>query len=530
MLNAEQLVERQKKLVSQDEEGWLTQRRDFYKFCAPYRDPRDLEPGVAGPRRTTEIWDATAVAATYRGAGRLQRALTPDFENWIELMPGPLVRADQADEWKRFLSDVTKVARALIHQGGASTALGELYQDIWAGDGALMVVKGDEEEPVKFIALPPEHVQTDDDSTGRTYMWLYRQEVEAREILKRWPKATLPKDLAKLIADKPDDREPLLLTCERTGARQYAFKVVWIKQKAAIWEETLRTSPFITPRFFKAPGQRRGAGPALLAMPTIKTLNKAVEFELKAAAFAILGAWMTTDDGVYNPRTSVLSPGGMIKVDRTGGPRGASMVRLPIPENFDLSRIVTNDLRLQIREIMYDNELPSEAGAVRSPTEIVERLKRLAKDIAGAFGRLHAELIVPLVQRVIDIADQWGLLPRNASGSGFLPIDNLLVRAQVISPLAHAQMLEDIEKAVRWFELMTVTIGPDEAKAFVDTDRFGEFLHEKLGADITLVRSPEQRAQLRAELRQAAVAAYQEAAAKAANDDFRQQQQQRQAA
>lgn len=518
MLNATQLVARHGKLVVEDQQGWYKGREDVYKFVMPFRKP-PMSAGVRtdskAPPPATDIWDATAVVAAQRGAGRIQRALTPDYEDWIGLGPGPMVPDQNRDRWARELDHCTKVARGIIDQGGFGLAAGEMYQDLYAGEATLLVLRGSgPEELAKFAALPPELVQTIEDSFGRIKCWLYEKRMSGEDILEDWPKAKLPDDLAKQIRDDPCKEHDILITCEREKRGKYAFKAIWKPGKVAIWDEQLRTSCFITPRFFKAPGQRRGLGVPMLAMPTIKTVNKAVEFELKAAAFAILGVWMTTDDGVYNPRSTALAPGGMLKVASTGGPRGPSLARLPIPDNFDLSRIVTQELRIQIREMLYDDDMPYQGGPVRSPTEIVERLKRLVQHIAGAFGRLFAELIVPLVQRVLDIADQWGLLPV------YPEIDNLLTRAQVISPLANAQMLEDVEKAARWVELIIGFYGPQEAHVQADPDKVGPWLREKLGADIKLQRSDGERAGVREQMMQAAAQAFQQEAAKVARDQM----------
>lgn len=519
MLNPAQICARHAKLVIEDQQGWYKGREDVYRFVMPFRRPPLTAGGMStndkAPPSTTDIWDATAVVACQRGAGRIQRALTPDYEDWIGLGPGPMVPDEHRDKWGRDLDRCTKVARGILDQGGFGLAAGEFFQDLYAGEACLLALKGDEEELVKFAAIPPELVQTVEDSFGKIKIWIYQKRMAGEDILRDWPKATLPKDLDKIIRKDGTIEHDVMISCERIKRGQFEFKVIWKKDASELWRETMRTSPFITPRFFKAPGQRRGLGVPMLAMPTIKTVNKAVEFELKAAAFAILGVWMTTDDGVYNPRTSVLSPGGMLKVSSTGGPRGASMARLPIPDNFDLSRIVTQELRIQIREMLYDDDMPYQGGPVRSPTEIVERLKRLVQHIAGAFGRLFAELIVPLVQRVLDIADQFALLPVYPN------IDNLLTKAQVLSPLANAQMLEDVEKTIRWIELVAALFGPREAEVQADPDKVGPYLREKLGADIKLQRDDDERKSIREQLRVLTNEAYQAEAQKAAQDEVK---------
>ncbi len=56
-------------------------------------------------------------------------------------------------------------------------------------------------------------------------------------------------------------------------------------------------------RATRVPGEAYGRGPVLLALPTIRTLNKAVELQLKSAAIQMLGIWGYRPGGAFNPDT-----------------------------------------------------------------------------------------------------------------------------------------------------------------------------------------------------------------------------------
>lgn len=513
MMDAGALCARHEK-IHDGETEWQRLIDDCYRYVMPYRERANTErKGEKAHGRTERVFDATAVVGAMRGSSRLQKGLTPFFQKWFNLVPGPLAEnAGDTDAMKRQLHDVSKMALATFQQGGFQQSAPEFYQDLFAGEGSMMVVRGTPDELVKFITIPADRIQHEDDNCGRTVRWYYPCEFTKKEFTADYPAAKLPSDLEKQFveAEEKGDRVTILLTCERLAPRKFEFKVIWKKAKQELHREVLRSSPFITARFFKVPAQARGRGPLMLAMPHIKTLNKSMEMSLKAAAFAILGVWMTSDSGVFNPNTLNLVPGGLIPVQRTASNyQGPSLQRLNIPDNFDLSAIVNQDLRSQIREMLLDYGLPEASESVKSPTEIVQRLKRLAEDIASAFGRLQMEFIIPLVQRVLDILHDWGLLQTN------LTIDQLLLQVQVISPLADAQMLDEVEKAVQWFSIMAQTIGPDEARINV-SDEFGGWLHKNLNVDPDAQRPAEEQAPLRQQMREAAMAAFNEQGAAAA--------------
>ena len=494
--DAESACKRYEALATEDEQHWQSLLLDVYDYSQPYRQAagfhgRNASGKQPGDRRTTKIYDATAVVSSQRGAGKIKQSITPDDQEWFLLVPGPLVDKGQKTRLAQELEDTTAILRAIFQGPNFSPGTEGMYLDLFAGQGAMMVLKGDEESLVEFVSLPAERVVIDTDAFGKVTGWYYPIRMAVSQIPKRWPDYKKLRWLTDKIRDKPQDEVEILLACTREGIRRFNWQVILKDKKHELFTEELRSSPFITPRWFVVPGERRGRGPLMLAMPHIKTLNKAVEMQLQAGAFALLGAWMTSDDQIYNPRKIALQPGGMVRVKRTGGTQGASLERLPVAENFDLGSIIIQELRLQIKEMLHDEPLPPEGGAVRSPTEIIARLRRLSESINTAFGRLHAELFRPLIERVLDILQQWGLISENVR------IDDYITKIQVLSPLANSQMMEEIEKTLRFYQILVGTIGVDEARVFINTDEWAMWLHERMGITSKIVRPPDERKALR---------------------------------
>jgi hypothetical protein len=97
---------------------------------------------------------------------------------------------------------------------------------------------------------------------------------------------------------------------------------------------------------------------------------------------------------------------------------------------------------------MNDKTLPSETGAVRSPTEIIQRVQQIAFDDVGAFGRLVHEGVVPLVKRAVEIAYELGLLPNE------LNIDDFILRVEVRSPMAMARQQMKSESILQYLQIV----------------------------------------------------------------------------
>jgi hypothetical protein len=102
-------------------------------------------------------------------------------------------------------------------------------------------------------------------------------------------------------------------------------------------------------------------------------------------------------------------PGAIIPVARNGGPQGESLKPLPRAGDFNVSQIIMNDLRMNIKRILLDESLPPDNMSARSATEVVERMKELSQNLGSAFGRLINETMIPLVTKILEVMDERGI-------------------------------------------------------------------------------------------------------------------------
>jgi hypothetical protein len=151
------------------------------------------------------------------------------------------------------------------------------------------------------------------------------------------------------------------------------------------------------------------------------------------------------------------------KVARNGGTLGPSLSRFPDPR-VDLTQLIFKDMAMEIQVGMNDNQLPPDTAAVRSATEVLERVKRMAGDHMGAYGRMIMEIVVPAVKRVMEIAFEAKQLPNTVD------IDRLFVDVQVASPMALAREAERMQKLTQYIDLALMMV---QAKA-AGVDRYAK--------------------------------------------------------
>ena len=235
----------------------------------------------------------------------------------------------------------------------------------------------------------------------------------------------------------------------------------------------------------KVAGEVYGRGPLVTAISDIKTLNKTLELVLKNASLTIAGVYTASDDGVLNPQNVRIQPGSIISVARNGGPQGPSLTPLPRAGDFNVSQIVINDLRMNIKKILMDDTLPPDNMSARSATEIAERTRELATNLGSAFGRLINETMIPIVTRILYVLDQQGLVDMP------LKVNGIEIKVSPVSPLAQAQKLQEINDVVQYMQIANATGVAGQTS--LNIPKILSFIAERLGIDQSLLNSPEQQ-------------------------------------
>jgi len=464
-----------------------TEIREIYKYAMPNRNVFDTPED-----RMSGVFDSTAISAAARFANRLQTDLTPPFQKWFVIKAGPLViNANERLAINERLELISDVVRAAMTSGGFTTAGHELYQDIAAGQGVMLILPANTGAPVRFMSVPSTQSATENGEWGEQIGLHWKRKIPINQLKNFWPNAVLSEDLKKLADNAESDEKVntfMSFVRDNKNHSKWDYIVTIDRQDEVIWQQQFDYKPFVAPRWSKQPGDDRGRGPLQLAIPDIKTINKVKELLLASAALAIVGAYTVIDDGVLNADNLSIEPGALIPVSSNGsGFSGPSIKELPTGRNFDLSQLLLDDLRTSIKKIMLDDQLPPELGAVRSATEIVARAKELAQDSGAAFGRLYDEFLVPTIQAVIAILREVGVITDD------IEIDNLQFNVQILSSLARVQDLADIETIVQYVEIAAGIAGPEALLATTKLEELLPWIAERMGVPSKFIRDEDER-------------------------------------
>lgn len=470
--------------------NWRSIYQDCYEFALPQRNLYDgsWEGSVGAQKKMTRVFDSTAVHATQRFANRIQSGLFPPYGRWMRLEPGSDIPAARRVEAQAALDVYSDRFFAVIRQSNFDLAMGEFLLDLCVGTAAMMVQPGNKEMPIRFTPVPEYLVAFEEGANGIPDNVFRKMKMKAEAIPQTWPDVELTDSLKRMIDERPTEEVELLEATMFEAKEEYwHYCVIYAKDKEKLVSRKMNFSPWIIARYSKLAGESYGRGPLVTAMPDIKTLNKTVELLLKNASLAIAGVYTAADDGVLNPQTVRIVPGAVIPVARNGGPQGESLKALPRAGDFNVTQLVLQDLRMNVKKMLLDDTLPPDNMSARSATEIAERMKELATNLGSAFGRLITETMVPVVAKTMSIMDQEGLIDLP------LKINGLEIKVVPISPIAQAQSMGDIEKTLQWFQI-SQQLGP-EAAISAKPEEISDYIADTLGIPARVRATPEERQQ-----------------------------------
>lgn len=464
--------------------NWEETYKDALRYTAQRRETFDFHE--RGEKKNTEIFDSTAISAVQKFASNIQSGMVPPFKKWTKLVPGTEIAPENQAQAAEQLEAVNDTMFKFLHASNFDTQVSESFVDLGMGTGALLVLEGDDANPLNFVAVPLSELYLEEGPYGRIQTVFRQFRMNSRNIKAQWPKGTLPEDTPE---DKDIDVIESTIFDEVT--KNYEYSVMLKDSKHEVFKEDQKTSPWVVFRWSKMPTEVFGRGPVLDALADIKTLNKTVELLLKSAALKMIPTFVAADDGVINPFNIKIEPGGIIPV-APFGPGGSPLQPLQVGGDINLGQFVIDRMQSRIDDMMFTNPLGDVNLPVKTATEISLRQQDLANRIGSSFGRLQFEFIGPLVNRVLDILDRRGLLPVSL---GDIKVDGKAISIDYQSPLAQAQDEEELVNTLRYVETIVGTVGPQMLPMFVNIQEFAKIVSKNLGVSEKLQTSDEQRAQ-----------------------------------
>ncbi len=423
---------------------WAPELQDLADYILPKRT-NILHRRTAGTKQTEKLFDSTAPDSAIKLAAFIAGSLTNMAIRWFSLK----MRSNELNENKEVSVWLEQCAEALflaLRQSNFNTESQEFYLDLDVfGTGALLVEEKESDHPgfggflFRAEAIGSYFISEDAEGMVNTIMRVLQLPVA--EVAAKWGKENLSESSQKLLAKDPDKMIEVLHAVmprhtapgKLKGNKPFASYYIELEKKNILSAGGYDEFPFTVTRWSKSSGEVYGRGPGHIALPDIKTLNKADELTLRGWGKIIDPPLKVRDDGVVG-RVST-KPSSLITVRDMD-----ALNPLEQGGKWDVNAALTQDRRASIRRMFYADQLQLPDKTIITATEVERRIE-LAQQILGpTMGRLEYEFLNPLISRCFKMLMRGGMLPpAPPEVMEYAKKHNVEIDVEYEGPLARAQ-------------------------------------------------------------------------------------------
>ncbi|WP_420549045.1 portal protein [Curvivirga sp.] len=483
-----EILERKFEKAKSQRSQWESHWQDCYDYALPRRDGA-IQSQPIGEMKRQHLFDGTAPDAVEQLASSIMAELTPAWSSWFQLIPGSEIPEETKADTEQALQQLSQTIQGHFDRSNFIVELHQCYLDlVTVGTACLLFEEAPlgEASAFKFTAVPLGEVVMEEGGKGRLDIVYRKSTLNETQLQSRFPNVSLPEEL--VINDENLDQKTfhVLEAVQPNKSGRYDYMAILTNETASdghpmiLTKGSFESSPFITFRWIKAPGEIYGRSPVMKALPDIKTANKIVELMLKNASIAVTGIWQADDDGVLNPANIKLTPGTIIP--KAVGSKG--LQPLTTASDINLSEALLEKIRAQISLALYRDQLGQPMAQGMSATEFMERTESATRNLSAIFGRLHGELILPTAERALAILRRRGDI-------GDIMIDGREINLQINAPLAMRQRMQKAKPIIRWLDMIKQA-SPD-AVGLLKSNNIGRYLADLLGVPETFLHSEEEQ-------------------------------------
>ena len=451
-----------------------------------------------GDKRSTQIFDATAVHALELLAASLHGMLTSSANRWFSLRfkETGLNDSDEAKEW---LEDATKRMYDVIAKSNFQQEIFECYHDLIAFGTSCLMIEEDQEDVLTFSARHIKEIYIQENRKGYVDTLYRRFKMSAQATVEKFGIENVSKEIVNVLKKAPFDdidlvhviRPRLDFDPQKQDKANMPFQSIYFEYGSGhvISIGGFKENPYVIPRYLKASTEQYGRSPGMNALPDVKVLNKMVEHSLKAAAKQIDPPLLIPDDGMLAPIR--MSPGS-INYYRSG-----SRDRIE-PLNINANTTITinneNQRRDAINKMFHIDQLVVTENRNMTATEVLQRQEEKMRILGPVLGRLQSELLSPLITRVFNI------MLRNQL---FMASPDILqdqeLKIEFVSPMALAQRGQELQSLMRGLEIFGSLAQTMPVMDYIDENGLVKNIIDILGLPAKVIKSDAEVEQIRAD-------------------------------
>lgn len=376
-----------------------------------------------GIQNTHEMIDSTGAYALMTFASINESILTPHHSRWHSLTPSDpyLLKDRETRLWFEDLTDNVFKMRYAPKANYASQKR-EDYMMLGAfGDSCIFIDQLQSkfsEKGFRYRAIHPGQIYFQDNHQGLIDKAFRRFPLTARQAVQQFGER-LPEEIQQQAADprrngqfhwfihKVEPREDYDPGRLDVKGMEFYSCYVSVTKKKTVQENGYRMFPYAISRYLTTPGEVCGRSPAMMALPSLKSLNEMKKTMLKQGHRVTDPILLAHDDGVadgFSFKPGALNVGG-VNAD------GKALVHVLPTGNLAAGKDAMESERASINDFFLVNVLRILVDKPQmTATQVLEETREKGTLLTPHMGRQQSESLGPQIEREIDLLREMRLM------------------------------------------------------------------------------------------------------------------------
>ena len=455
-----------------------------------------------GDKRSTLIYDATAIHSLELLAASLHGMLTSSANRWFSLRykEAKLNESDEAREW---LEDSIDKMYLGFARSNFQQEIFENYHDLIAFGTSCLMVEEDEDDIIRFSARHIKEIYVEENKKGLIDNVYRKFKITADQAMQKFGPENLSKEINNIFKTHPYDEVEIchvvrprnIYDVSKKDKKNMPFQSIYFEHSTdhIISVGGFNENPYVVSRYLKSSTEIYGRSPSMNALPDVKVLNKMVEHGLKAAAKQIDPPLLVPDDSMLAP---IRMTPGSLNYYRSGS--RDRIEPLNIGANTSLSLNAENARREAIAKMFHVDQLQIQSNRTMTATEVLQRNEEKMRILGPVMGRIQSELLEPMINRVFLI-----MLRNRLFKEAPAILANQEIDIEYVSPMALAQKGQELQNVMRGLELFGSLAQTMPVMDYIDENGLVKQLVQTLGLPARMIKSDKEVQTIRMERQQA---------------------------
>jgi len=378
-------------------------------------------PGV---KKTQQQVDATGALALHRFCAIADSLVTPRNMKWHGLQGDDYVMKDRAS--RLWFENTTKELFRQRYDADANFAAQNYnnWQSLGAFGNSVMYVDNFDNrwfgggQGLRYKSVPFGQAFFGENHQGKVDRIIRWFRLTAYQAVQKWGRDALPQQLVApleqnslweynflhCVKPRGDDYDPDAL--DHTS-KPFASYYVSVEGRCLMQKEGgYDRFPYAVSRYDQTPGECYGRGPAMLVLPSLKTLNAEKTTFLTQGHRAASPVLLMYDDGIVgmDMRPGAMNKGG---VNADGRPLVHTLpvgdIQISIEMMQEERGIIDDVFLVSLFKVLSDH--PN-----MTATQVIELVNEKGMLVAPTLGRQHTEYVGGMVPRELDLMSDMGML------------------------------------------------------------------------------------------------------------------------